>query len=140
MADVVFRPRRGRVLPLSMGVVALLITGVVALLMRDQGWRPGDQLMLFSLGLMMFGLMWRYASIRAVATDSALVVRNLFLTRMVSWHEIESARFAHGDPWFYLDLADGDTLGVMAVQRADGEQGRAEAQHLADLIRERRRP
>ena len=33
-----------------------------------------------------------------------------------------------------LDLDDGDTLAVMAIQKADGERGRAEASRLAGLV------
>ena len=33
-----------------------------------------------------------------------------------------------------LDLDDGDTLAVMAIQRADAEFGRAEAGRLAALV------
>lgn len=133
-----FRPRRGRILPLTMGGIALALTGVVAVLMGSTGWKPGDQLMLVTLGLLMFALMWRYASIRADATPSGLRVRNLMLSRTVPWAEIERIRFQDGDPWVSLDLAEGDALAVMAIQRADGERGREQARRLADLIRSRR--
>lgn len=133
-----FRPRRGRILPLTMGGIALALTGVVAVLMGSTGWKPGDQLMLVTLGLLMFALMWRYASIRADATPDGLRVRNLMLSRTVPWAEIERIRFQDGDPWVSLDLAEGDALAVMAIQRADGERGREQARRLADLIRSRR--
>jgi hypothetical protein len=40
------------------------------------------------------------------------------------------------DPWVVLDLSDGGTLAVMAVQRADGERGMAEARRLQALVRD----
>lgn len=133
-----FRPRRGRWFPLAMGAVSLGLCATVALLMGGEGWSVGDQLMLMSIGLAMAGLMARYASIRARVTEGGLVVRNLFLTRTVGWDEIVSMHFAHGDPWVYADLTDGDTLGIMAVQRADGDWGRQEARRLAELVTARR--
>ena len=42
--------------------------------------------------------------------------------------------FGGGEPWVTLDLADGDTLAVMAIQRADGEDAVAEARRLATLV------
>ena len=39
-----------------------------------------------------------------------------------------------------LDLADGDTLAVMAIQGADGERGRVEATRLATLVAEHEAP
>ncbi len=45
-----------------------------------------------------------------------------------------SVRFGGGNPWALLDLDDGETMSVMAVQRADGEHGETEAQRLATLV------
>ena len=47
-----FRPRRGRVLPLVMGAVAVVVCAVVAVGMGSAaGWQVGDQLALVALGL-----------------------------------------------------------------------------------------
>ena len=43
-------------------------------------------------------------------------------------------RFGSGRPWVQLDLADGDTLAVMGIQRADGACADAEARRLATLV------
>jgi hypothetical protein len=84
-------------------------------------------------------MMWRFAALRAVPTPSGLEVRNVLLTRRISWDQVEAVRFAGGDPWVLLDLTDGDQLAVMAVQRADGPYGRAEASRLAALVEAGRR-
>ncbi len=137
--DAPFRPRRGRVVPLVMGTVAVVLTGVVALGMGALGsWGVADQLMLLGLGLAIAGFLWRYASIRAVPREEGLTVRNLLLTRTVAWDEILAVRFPEGDPWVTLELDDTDVLAVMAVQRVDGERGRREAVRLATLVARRR--
>jgi hypothetical protein len=123
-----------------MAAVSLALTGTIAALMGGSGWSVGDQLMLLGIGAAMAGLLVRYAAIRAVATHEDLTVRNLFLTRTIAWSEIESMRFAHGDPWVYAALSDGDTLGIMAIQRADGDWGREEARRLAALVTQHRGP
>jgi hypothetical protein len=66
-----------------------------------------------------------------------LHVRNLFLARTVPWDEILGVRFPEGDAWAHLDLAEGDTLAVMAVQRADAQGAQTEAQRLAELVASR---
>lgn len=81
-------------------------------------------------------LVYRQATVRAVPTQAGLTVRNLFITTRVEWAEIVRVGFEHGRPWVVLDLADGETLAVMAIQGADGAHGRREAHRLADLVRD----
>jgi hypothetical protein len=72
--------------------------------------------------------------ISAVPLPHGLKVRNLFLSRIVPWDDIEDVTFPEGDAWAKLDLADGDDLAVMAIQRADGESARVEADRLARVV------
>lgn len=132
--DTVFRPRRGRVVPLIMATVALVITAGVALGMGRAGWAGGDQLALFGFGAGLAAFLGRYASIRAVGDDVGLTVRNLLLTRTVTWDEIVEVRFPDGAPWVSLELSDTDELAVMAIQRADGDDAKAQARRLAALV------
>ena len=135
---VVLRPRRGRVMPLVMATIALVVTAGVALGMGGAGWSGGDQLALFGLGAGLAAFLGRYASIRAVGDDVGLTVRNLLITRTVSWEEIVEVRFPDGAPWVSLELTDTDELAVMAIQRADGDDAKVEARRLAELVAERR--
>ena len=130
-----FRPRRGRVLPLVMAGVAVVVCTVVAIGMGAGGvWQVGDQLALVGLGLALAAFLGRYASIKAVPDGAGLTVRNLMLTRTVTWDEIIEVRFPDGAPWVTVELDDGDELAVMAIQRADGQAARDEALRLARLV------
>jgi hypothetical protein len=130
-----FRPRRGRVLPLVMAAVAVVVCTVVALGMGAAGeWAVGDQLALVGLGLGIAAFLGRYASIRAVPDAAGLTVRNLMLTRRVTWDEVLEVRFPDGAPWVTLELDDTDELAVMAIQRADGQLARDEALRLARIV------
>ena len=134
LPDAPFRPRRGRVLPLVLAGVAVVVCTVVAIGMGAGGWRVGDQLALVGLGLALAAFLGRYASIKAVPDDAGITVRNLLLTRTVTWDEIIEVRFPDGAPWVTLELDDADELAVMAIQRADGRLGRDEAVRLARLV------
>jgi hypothetical protein len=130
-----FRPRRGRVLPLVMAGVAVVVCTVVAIGMGAGGvWQVGDQLALVGLGLALAAFLGRYASIKAVPDDAGLTVRNLMLTRSVTWDEIIEVRFPDGAPWVTVELDDGDELAVMAIQRADGQVALDEALRLARMV------
>ncbi|MCL1870465.1 MAG: PH domain-containing protein [Promicromonosporaceae bacterium] len=80
-------------------------------------------------------LLWRLGGVHARPSASGLVVRNLFVTRRLAWPQILAVRMTVDDPWVVLDLADGTTLPVMAIQRADGERGMREARRLLGLVR-----
>ena len=133
--EATFRPRRGRFLPLVMAGVAVVVCTIVAIGMGAAGeWQVGDQLALVGLGLAMAAFLGRYASIKAVPDGAGLAVRNLMLTRTVTWDEVIEVRFPDGAPWVTLELDDGDELAVMAIQRADGRLGRDEAMRLARIV------
>ena len=86
------------------------------------------------LGLAIAAFLGRYASIRAVPDAAGLTVRNLMLTRRVTWDEVLEVRFPDGAPWVTLELDDTDELAVMAIQRADGQLARDEALRLARIV------
>jgi hypothetical protein len=138
----VLRPRRGRAVAIGFGIGSLVLFAGVALLMQRAGvraWGLTDSVLMFGVGVLIALMMWRFAALRAVPSPSGLEVRNVLLTRRITWDEVEAVRFSGGDPWVLLDLTDGDQLAVMAVQRADGPYGRAEASRLAALVEAGRR-
>lgn len=128
-----FRPRLARVVALILAVVIGALTPVLVLTI------PGEYGALDLIGFVLIGativwFCWRQASVRAVADQSGIAVRNLMLSRRLDWAEIVSVRFGAGRPWVQLDLADGDTLAVMGIQRADGEFAAHEASRMATLV------
>lgn len=137
-----FRPRFAR--RIAWAMIAVILAFLVGILIASvtvlQGWGPVDWL----LSIAFFGVgAWfvhRQASVSAVPSNDGLTVRNLISTSHVTWEEIVRISFAHSRPWVSLDLADGQTLAVMAIQGADGEFGRAEARRLAGLVAEHEAP
>jgi Bacterial PH domain len=140
-----FRPRRGRRVALTMAVLSLLIFGVGAISLPRVdplfgGWGLPDRLLLVSCGAAVSALLWRFASIRAVPSAQGLVIRNLIITRTLEWTQIVGVLFGGGAPWVSVDLDDTDTVAVMAIQKADGAFGRAEAARLSALVQVHSRP
>lgn len=116
---------------------SLVVFGAIAVVLSTQsgsGWGPADGLGFFGLGVLIALVAWRYAAIVAVPSRSGLVVRNLVLTRTLQWPEIVRIQFGGGEPWVSLDLEDGDTVAVMAIQKADGPAAGREASRLAALV------
>ena len=128
-----------------MAALSLVIfTGVALSLPRVDplvgGGGAFDQLMLISTGAAVAAFLWRFASIRAVPSPERLVVRNLFTTRTLEWAQIIRVQFGGGAPWVSVDLDDTDTVAVMAVQKADGAYGQAEAARLSALVQVHSQP
>ena len=135
----VFRPRQGRRVALTMSVLSVVIFTGLAVSMpwvdpQFGGWSVLDRLLLTLTGLALAGALWRFASIRAVPSTAGLVVRNLVTTRNIEWAQIIRVQFGGGAPWVSVDLDDTDTVAVMAIQKADGAFGRAEAGRLSALV------
>ncbi len=72
----------------------------------------------------------------ARADSRGLTIVNGFKTRRFAWAELVRVSFNANRPWALLDLADGDTVVVMAIQYADGARARRSARELAALIAE----
>jgi hypothetical protein len=122
---------------LVVALMSLVVFGAIAVVMPTQAdgrWGVGDRLMFFGLGVAVALIAWRYASIVAVPSRAGIVVRNLVLTRTLTWPEVVGIQFGGGEPWVTLDLEDGDSLAVMAIQKADGPVAGREASRLAALI------
>jgi Bacterial PH domain len=130
-----FRPRLARVVSLAVAAAVVVLTLVLVATMPGLAALDKAGFVLFALLIAWF--CWRQASVSAVPDDTGLRVRNLLITTHVTWAQIVSVRFGQGRPWVQLDLADGDTLAVMGVQRADGQRAEQEARRLATLIARR---
>lgn len=130
--DAPFRPRLARVVTLAVAVVVLAATALLLVAMPALG--PLDRAGFVVVGLAAAWFCWREASVVARPDDDWLVVRNLLVTRRLAWAEIVDVRFGEGRPWVQLDLDDGDTIAVMAIQRADGAAANREATRLATIV------
>ena len=132
-----FRPRAARVVS---AVFALLFLGgavaLVVLLPQVAAGRDswGDRVGILAFALLVVWFLVRQAGVRADPDDDGLTVRNLVQTRKVAWTQVVSVRFGGGRPWVQLDLDDGETLAVMAVQQADGAFAMNEARRLSTLV------
>ena len=63
---------------------------------------------------------WGLMRCRATATTHGLTVVNGYKVRELEWAQIVGVRMPAGAPWLSLDLDDGTTCAVMAIQGSDG--------------------
>jgi hypothetical protein len=132
-----FRPRLAR--RFSLAVMWLVVAGTVAVVVLSENLGRGDQIGFVAFGALLAWFCWREASVAAKPDEDGLTVRNLVVTTRLQWAEVVAVRFGDGDAWVRLDIANGDTLAVMGIQRADKDFAKAEARRLAGLVAEHTR-
>lgn len=132
-----FRPFRARRVAIGFAVAQAAVLLALAVLAPGNGpipWRWYDRLGMVLLAVVIAYVLLLFARLRATPGPDGLVVRNVVHVTRLQWPQIVNVRFGGGDPWATLDLDDGEVLAVMAIQRADGERGVAEARRLATLV------
>jgi hypothetical protein len=137
-----FRPFRARRVAITFAVAQAVVLLGLAVLTPGDGvipWHWYDRFGVVVLAGAIAYVLLLFARLRATPGPDGLVVRNVVTVTELEWAQIVAVRFGGGDPWVTLDLADGDVLAVMAIQRADGERGVAEARRLATLVAARSR-
>lgn len=132
-----FRPRGAKVVASVLSVVVVVSLTALFVFVRPNAatvLTPSDYLLMVVFSGILLGILWRQATVTAIPSADGLVVRNLLTTRQLAWAEIVSVRYSADRAWAQLDLADGDELAVMAIQKADGARSVAESRRLAALV------
>lgn len=127
-----FRPRLGRVAPWVAAVVWAVTLPVLAFTLPGAG--VADAVGFLAVAAAGVVLMTRFAQVSATPGDSGLEVRNLLAVRELTWPEIVAVTYGRDATFAHLDLADGTTQSVLAIQAADGRFGAREASRLATLV------
>ncbi len=123
---VVLRPRKLLVIAWVGAVVIVALFTSIAVVLRntDTGvfFRTADQVALILIGVFMAGGILLVARPRARADAEGIEVRNILVTRRLSWADVERVAFPDGASWARLDLPDYEYVSVMAVQAVDGQR------------------
>ncbi|MBA3234033.1 MAG: PH domain-containing protein [Propionibacteriales bacterium] len=138
-----YRPLGSRVVA---GVAAVALVTVVAVLWVNLSDAVQAKFSLFQritlIAVFAALIAVLYALFRTSATADVVGLRvvNGYKTREFEWAEVIAISFTPNRPWAWLDLADGASVAVMAIQAADGDRASRSARELAGLIAERSRP
>ena len=135
LATIVLRPRAVRVAAYLSAVIVM--AGMIGGAVMITSFQWGGRIALLVVGVLVFFFCHLEASVKVTARAVQLEVRNLMRTRTLEWPEVLGISFPMGDPWAHLDLADGHTHPLNAIQRYDGKRAIAAAHQLQALIRER---
>ena len=133
----VYRPLGARMVS---AVSAAVIVGVVVFLwvmlpshvQAQFGWFQRGTLIAFFVAVL--ALLFGVFRTRADVSEGGLAVTNGYRHYEFSWAEIVSISLSRHRPWALIDLADGSTRAVIALQTSDGPRATASAREIAALI------
>lgn len=91
---------------------------------------------LILLALLALAVIYALLRSRVVARSDGLLVVNGYRRHEVAWAQIVAIRLPPGAPWATIDLADGETLGVMGIQGSDGDRARSAVRTLRRMADE----
>ncbi|WP_433007536.1 PH domain-containing protein [Kribbella sp. CA-294648] len=80
-------------------------------------------------------LLYRMGTVSVSAYEDCLRVRNVFRSYRYEWTDVKALRFRAGDPWLQLFDAEGNRLGILAVQASEGSRASRAANELAAVAR-----
>lgn len=92
------------------------------------------------LGLIALGVWFALMRSRVTASPDALTVVNGYRRRDYEWAQVVSVSLRRGAPWATMDLNDGETISLLAIQGSDGQRAITALRELRTFIEERSRP
>ena len=124
------------------GGLVILLVAVWILLGADERARftPFQRGTLVFLGLLAFSAWFALVRSRVTATDEGLTVVNGYRRRDFEWAQVLAVSLRRGAPWAGLDLSDGTSIPVMAIQGSDGSRAVDAVRELRRLINEKSAP
>lgn len=133
----VYRPLGAR---LVSAVSALVVVAVVVFLwlmlsahVRAQfDWFQRATLIAFFVGVI--ALLYGVFRTRATISERGITVRNGYRRHDFSWAEVVAISLTRHRPWALVDLADGNTVAVMALQTSDGPRAIRSAHEITEMI------
>lgn len=122
---VVIRPRKVLIAAWVGAMVIVALFTVIALVLRSSQtgvyFRLADQVSLVLMGLFIAGGVLLLARPRVRADADGIEVRNILMTRTLSWDLVERVAFPDSASWARLDLPDDEYLPMLAIQATDGQ-------------------
>lgn len=133
----VYRPLGARMVSAVAAGVLIVLTVFLWLMLTPRvrsefGWFDRGTLLFFFLAVLvvLFGVF----RTRAEVSERGLRVTNGFRRHEFFWAELVAISLTQHRPWALIDLADGSTIAVMALQTADGASATRSAREISALI------
>jgi len=133
-----------RIRPLGARVAAAVASGAIVFVVTVLWLAMSDEvratftlfqrITLVLVFVAMIGLLYALFRTSALVADEGLKVTNGYKVRSLEWAQVVRVTISRHRPWALLDLDDGSTVSVMAIQTSDGDRARQDTRRLAAVI------
>jgi len=89
---------------------------------------------LLLIGLILFSAGFALARCRLDVDEQGLTVVNGYRTHRYEWGQVLAISLRPGNPWAVLDLSDGTSQPVMAIQGSDGPRARTHVRQVRKVV------
>jgi hypothetical protein len=98
----------------------------------DFSWAERITVLIFFAGVMV--VLNGVFRTKALADETGLTVVNGYHAQHFDWAELVRVSLTRNRPWALIDLADGETVAVMAIATSDGDRATAAARRLSIVL------
>jgi|tagenome__1003787_1003787.scaffolds.fasta_scaffold20360514_2 hypothetical protein len=132
-----WRPFGARVmLTVLGGLLLVLVIGVWFAWGSDVRARftIGQRGTLVLFGVLGFAVWFALMRSRVTADTDGVTVVNGYRRRVFEWSQVVAVNLRRGAPWAGLDLSDGTSISMIAIQGSDGQRAVRAVQELRRLV------
>lgn len=132
-----FRPLGTRMAGIAGGLIVLVAVVAAWFLLSPEvraTFTWFERVLALILAAMMAACVHALVRAKAVATEHGLTVVNGYRKHEFEWAQIVAIRLPSGAPWATLDLSDGTTCSVLALQATDGARAIKGVRQIRSLL------
>jgi hypothetical protein len=93
-----------------------------------------QELTMVAMGLIAFAVWFGLMRCRITATSSGVTIVNGYRRRDFEWSQVVGMNLRRGAPWAGMDLSDGTSISVIALQSSDGKRATDAVRAIRRLI------
>jgi hypothetical protein len=134
-----WRPYGARVAAVVLGGLLLVLAIVVWLALGDDlrsRFTVLQRVTLVGLGGLAFVAWYALMRCRVSADEHGVTVVNGYRRRAFEWSQVVGVNLRRGAPWAGMDLSDGTSISMVAIQGSDGQRAVRAVRQLRHLVAE----
>lgn len=107
---------------------------IVLAIVVAETFKLPDRIGLLLFGALVAGILVVLGRVKVSWDDKGITLVNPFKTHHYAWGEVLDVTFEPGQPWPYIDLADGSSIGVMGIQGSEGAPAQQAVEELRAML------
>ncbi len=138
----VYRPLGARIVSATSALVLVVLLAFMWLTLPSRvraQFGTFQRLTLLSFFVVVLFLLYGVFRTRVTASERGISVTNGYHRRDFDWAEVVAIALSSDRPWALVDLTDGSTVALMALQAADGPRARRSTRELSAMVSDRAR-